>query len=184
MVLRVIGEVWAKKVFDDAQMDARLGNERAMYIGWGDTSTADSYSVDLKLENGFGLKVSGGILTVAGGLQMTSRIAGSTSDILDAFMQTQAQATCNARLKDGGISVAFAIPRDCTAQETCQEICMNNEEDQYGSLTCVTTMHIYTVSGPFSTALETRGLKTINYDSNCGAGGCGPNYCCCAPDMR
>ena len=59
---------------------------------------------------------------------------------------------------------------------------MNNPEpEQYGALTCVTTMHIYSATGPFSTALGTRGLKTINYDSNCGSGGCGPNYCCCAP---
>ena len=158
-----------------------------MYIGWGDTSSANSYSVDLKLENGFGLKVSGGILTVANGLQMTSRIAGSTSDILDAFMQTQAQATCNARLKEAGHAVTFAIPRDCTfGQPTCHEVCTTNSEDQFGDLTCVTTLHIYkeTGGGSFSTALGARGLKTQNYDNACSTDGCGPNFCCCAPSAR
>ena len=102
-------------------------------------------------------------------------------------MQTQAQATCNARLAADGISVTFAIPRDCTAEPTCQEICTNNPEpEQYGALTCVTTMHIYQASGPFSTALGSRGLKTINYASNYGCinDGCGPNYCCCAPTSQ
>ena len=171
-----------------------------MFIGWGNTRASESLSVDLKLENGFGLKVSGGILTVAGGLQMTSPIGGSTSSLLDAFVQTQAQAICAVKLGFMAYDVTFAIPRDCTSrQPTCRDVCESTEnspENQYGELTCVTAMHVYldtaeaSAPGPFSTALGKRGLKTLNYgvgdadDTSCDIDGCGPNFCCCAPTSQ
>ena len=133
---------------------------------------------------------------------MTSPIGGSTSNILDAFMQTQAQAICAVRLGFMAYTVAFAIPRDCTSgQPTCQQVCestsnpANSPEGQYGYLTCVATMHIYKENedpqygGPFSTALGSRGLKTLNYgvadpNDHCDYDGCGPNFCCCAPTTQ
>ena len=129
---------------------------------------------------------------------MTSPIAGSATSLLDAFVQTQAQAICAARLAAWSIGVTFAIPRSCgSGQLTCKEVCESteNEDPQYGELTCATTMHIYldtaesSAPGPFSTALGARGLKTLNYgvsgpDEGCINDGCGPNYCCCAPTSQ
>ena len=86
-------------------------------------------------------------------------------------------------------------------QPTCQQVCestsnpANSPEAQYGYLTCVASMHIYKdnedpqYGGPFSTALGSRGLKTLNYgvadpNDHCDYDGCGPNFCCCAPTTQ